>query len=111
MRVQTRKNQNSQAAQCEPDFKNKNKTPKPFLKEALAEFFPLLRSPTSRLVLKPLRFTPRKDLEKKKKKEKQHIMEHSLACSQGWGESSTETLWFSSTLYSCSIAEQAFAKP
>lgn len=38
-------------------------------------------------------------------------MEHSLAYSQGWGESSIETLWFSSTFYSCSMAEQAFAKP
>lgn len=38
-------------------------------------------------------------------------MEQSLAYSQGWGESSTETLWFSSTFYSCSMAEQSFAKP
>lgn len=38
-------------------------------------------------------------------------MEHSLARSQGGGESSTGTLWFSSIFYSCSVAEQAFAKP
>lgn len=38
-------------------------------------------------------------------------MERSLAHSQGWGESSTQTLCFSSTFPSCSVAEQAFAKP
>lgn len=38
-------------------------------------------------------------------------MEQSLAYSQGWGGSSTETLWSSSTFYSCSRAEQSFAKP
>lgn len=78
--------QNSQEAQYEPDFKNKNKTPKPFLKEALAEFFPLLRSPTSRLILKPLLFTPRKDLEEKKENKSSTLWNRAWLTARAGGE-------------------------